>query len=309
MQANYKTTYLILGTFLILLCGKSAFLNIKKNTTDAQTIYAQLVTWGICVDHLSPDVPQSQIDQQIALLSHHHSETSVAAAHWLAARGVKQATAEIATAIQDKKTFRPCQLAHALGELGDTTHNQLLMTLASQTKNKDLSVCATMALGTICAPETTPHLIARYEKSNTSLSILTAICNIASPTAIPFLTDLVNTTQSQLQKQIAKEGILRINILTNKNPIKQLIAHLTTQANADANLSTWHIRQLAIKPSEAGATSLYQLLNDGKHRREVAIALTAALLAHGNMGVRLLNTVSQTPNNQHQTLAQAALSL
>lgn len=309
MQTNNKTIYLILGALLLMLCIKSSYQNGQKKATDAQTIYAQLVAWGIDVDHLAIDVPQYQIDRQIKLLGHVDSETRVAAAHWLAARGVKEATAEIATAMQDQDTFRPCQLAHALGNLGDTTYNPLLMTLASQTKNKDLSVCATMALGSICAPETTNHLITIYKQSNTSFSILTAICNIASPTATPFLTDLLNTTQLQLHKQVSNEGLARINILTNKNPHTKLIAHLTTQNNIDNKLSIWHIKQLALRPSEQGATCLYDLLNNTKHHNEVAIALSAALIAHGDSGIGLLKTLSQSTNKQSQTFAEAALSL
>ena len=83
----------------------------RRAPDECQRIAATLVSWGVRIDGLSIPLSQEKINQQVELLGSNISEVWVQAADWLASRGLRDAGVNIAFAMNEPGTLRPCQLA------------------------------------------------------------------------------------------------------------------------------------------------------------------------------------------------------
>ncbi|MCI0629509.1 MAG: hypothetical protein L0Y44_02515, partial [Phycisphaerales bacterium] len=114
-----RGVFVILLAFVLTMTAVQGLSELRERPNQSQRIAAIIVSWGVSPEGFRVPVEQDEIDRRVALLRSADGEQRVRAAHWLAAHGVREAGAAIVASMHDPATLRPCQLAHALGQLGD----------------------------------------------------------------------------------------------------------------------------------------------------------------------------------------------
>lgn len=306
------------GAFLLVLCfagilgGLQYIAGRQEAPNDRQRIAATLVSWGLDPDEMALPVDQDEIDRHIALLRSPLGEQRIQAAEWLACRGVRQAGPAMAAAMNAPGTFRPCQLAHGLGFLGDDRWVGTLVDSTKHRSNTDLRVCATLALGELASPKAVDALIDVYRRDAAPTFAVDALGRIADLSALPFLRSVARAGRNEFERRAAIEAIGRIDIMQQADPVPLLIERLKN-ARRQGPLDTWVVRKLAGFQDERAVRVLWQLFMGVKgRRRSDYVVLAAALLAHGDAGVVGLKSAAAETSKSGRTasaVARAALSL
>ena len=277
-----------------------------------QQIVATLVSWGHFPNGISPPVDPDEVSSNIALLQSDIGEQRVRAAHWLASRGVRQAGPAIAAAMNDSGTYRPCQLAHDLGFLGDDRWVSLLADAANHPRNADLRVCATLALGELASPKAINALIDAHRRGAVGCLPIESIGKIGDPIALPFLRSVEKSPRNEFELRAARNAIDHIEILQHTDPVSALISRVKDSARKGP-LDAWAVRKLVDFQDKRTVPMLREVIIKGAKRSETDhVILAAALLAHEDPGVKALKDVTaghiEAPTIA-ASIAQAALSL
>ncbi len=277
-----------------------------------QQIAAVLVSWGHFPDGISPPVDPDEIASHIALLWSDIGEQRVQAAHWLTSRGVREAGPAIAAAMNDSGTYRPCQLAHDLGFLGDDRWVGLLADATKHPRNADLRMCATLALGELASPKAVNALIDAHRRGAASSLLIESIGKIGDPLALPFLRSVAKSPRNEFERRAVRDAIDRIEILQQTDPVPALISRVRDSARK-GSLEAWAVRKLVDFQDKRAVPVLREvLMNGAKHRQADRVILTAALLAHKDPGIVALKdivAVTRETAPNISSIAQAALSL
>ncbi len=277
-----------------------------------QQITATLTSWGVNSNDIPLPVDPDKIDSHIALLQSDIGEQRVRAAHWLASRGVRQAGPAIAAAMNDSGTYRPCQLAHDLGFLGDDRWVGLLAEATAHPSNADLNMCATLALGELASPKAVNALIDAYRRGAAGCLPIDSLGKIGDPLALPFLRSVARSPRNKFERRAARNAIDRIEVLQQPDPVPALICRVKDSARKGA-LEAWAVRKLVDFQDKRAVPALREVLvNGAKGRQADRVILTAALLAHRDPGVVALKdivAVSRETAPSISSIAQAALSL
>lgn len=300
----------LLGT-LCLVGGAVQFTKCRMSAPDTeQRIVAVLASWGLTLDGIVSSADPVEIERRVADLYSPIGEKRVQAANWLASRGVRASAANIAVAMSDPGTPRPCQLAKSLGELGDDRWTDKLVAATQQKSNADLRVCATIALGELQSPQAVDALIESYR--NGSLFALDALSRIADPSTREFFQQVVSTAPNRHEREIANVAIERIEVLQHADPAEALIERLKQQT-AQRRIDEWTIRRLATLQDVRAVTALREAFEQTDKTNE-RVWLAAALFVHGDAGRVVLSELSQSTSPTVMSkggpaIAQAALNL
>lgn len=300
LQANgYKGFFLLLvigslaaGTWQVV-AQRQAAPNLQ------QQVAATLTSWGLSLDGIADPVDAAEVEKRLAELDSPIAEVRVRAADWLARRGVRRSGADIAAAMDDPGTRRPCQLAKSLGELGDDRWADKLIAATRQPGNTDLRVCATIALGELQSPKAVEALIESYHHGTMSTFALDALSRIADPTTHDFFRQVASESSSKSERMIAAVAIQRIELLQQPDPAGALIDRLNRQT-ARGRIDEWTIRRLAGLRDQRSVPGLREAF-ERAGQKDGHIWLAAALLAHGDAGRAALSDLSQ---KTHATTAK-----
>ncbi len=286
------------------------FIAAKRAAPDTSVrIAAMLVSWGLTTDGLSVGVSAEEIDQHIALLRSRDGEERVRAADWLASRGVRDAGPQIAAAMADAATLRPCQLAHSLGQLGDERWVGTLVAAAKQPRSLDLRACATLALSEIASPSSVDALIDLCRLDSSRSMALEALGRIGDPSALEFLRSVATSPRDETELDIARRAIERIELMRRDDPIPLLVARLETSGRG-GRLEVWAVRALARLHDARAIPALLDALRRPQISRNERIVAAAGLLAHGEAGAAALQqVVDNQPQSKVGRTAMAALRL
>ncbi len=277
-----------------------------------QQVAATLTSWGLSLDGIVSPVDAGEVEKRLAELGSPISEVRVQAADWLASHGVRSSGSDIAAAMDDPGTRRPCQLAKSLGELGDDRWADKLIAAARQQSNTDLRVCATIALGELQSPNAVDALIESYRNGAMSTFALDALSRIADPTTLDFFKQIASTSPSKREWMTAALAIERIELLRQPDPAGALIDRLKQQA-AGGPLNEWTIRKLATLQDGRAVPTLREAF-ERTDQHEARVWLAAALLVHGDAGRVALSHLSQAvptagTSKSGPAIARAALNL
>jgi len=303
------------GIFILgvsILAGVQAVSRWDARPNTAQRIRAQLVTWGLPVQGIDAAVDPAEVDRQVSFLLSDISEQRVQAARWLARRGVRSATDEIASSMQAAGTLRPCQLAHSLGKLGDERYVDTLADAVRQPSNTDLRVCATMALGELASPRAVTALIEAYHDRITPTTALIGLGNIAHPSAVAFLQQVVDQPRNERERHAAATALEKIRIMERPDPVPTLIERVRAGVTEQESLDHWALRKLAEHSDPRTPPAVRQLLIDAKALSERDLVAAAAMLvAHAEPGRAVLADLRQSSSVDEgmQSVTLAALRL
>lgn len=305
----------LLGLFgiVILFCLAMSivqFIATKRAAPDtSMRIAATLVSWGLKTDGLSLGVSADEIDRNVALLLSPDSEERVQAADWLASRGVRESGQQIATAMADEGTLRPCQLAHSLGRLGDEQWIGTLLAAAKQPDNMDLKACAKLALCELASPSSVDALIDLCRSDSSRKMTLEALGRISHPSALEFLRSVASSPRDDIERDITLRAIERIELMQQADPIPLLIERVQIFGQGD-HFETWAVRTLARLHDARAIPILQHALHSLQISGDERIVVAAGLLAHGEAGTAALQQIvdSQPQSNVGRT-ALAALQL
>ncbi len=286
------------------------FIATKRAAPDTSVrIAATLVSWGLTTDGLSVGVSAEEIDRHVALLRSPDGEERVRAADWLASRGVRDAGPQIAAAMADARTLRPCQLAHSLGQLGDEQWVGTLVAAAKQPRSLDLRACATLALSEIASPSSVDALIDLGRLDSSRRMALEALGRIGDPSALEFLRSVATSPRNEAEGKIARRAVERIELMQRADPVPLLVARLKTSGRG-GRLETWAVRGLARLHDARAVPALLDALRRPQISRNERIVVAAGLLAHGEAGTAALQqVVDNQPQSKVGRTAMAALRL
>lgn len=272
-------------------------------------IAATLVSWGLKTDGLSIGVSEDEIKRKVALLLSPDGEERVGAAQWLAARGVRESGPQIATAMADEGTLRPCQLAHSLGMLGDEQWIGTLVAAAKQPDNLDLKACAKLALCELASPKSVDVLLDLCRSESSRKMTLEALGRISDPSALEFLRSVAASAHDEIERDITLRAIERIELMQQADPIPLLIARVQIFGRR-GHLETWAVRTLARLHDVRAIPALQDVLRHPQSNRNERIVVAAGLLAHGEAGsAALQQTIDSQPQSNAARTAMAALRL
>jgi hypothetical protein len=274
-----------------------------------QQIAAILVSWGQSTDTISLMNPQ-QLEYHLEILRRGTGEQQVRSAEWLSLRGVRQAGSEIASAMNNPNTLRPCQFAKNLGSLGDDRWVDLLAE-ATRSKNEDLGVCATISLKELASPKTVDTLIDIYRRDIASISAIDAIGRISDSSSHSFLLSVVRNPRSKAEKLIAQKSIEKIVVMSQSDPIPELKRFFNTSLD-EGTLDLWATRKIAEFGDKRTIPMLKKAFVEAKINSEYNYSvLAAALLMHGEKGVQALKEIGRVNGSEKISakIARAALSL
>ncbi len=286
------------------------FIATKRAAPDTSVrIAATLVAWGLTTDGLSFGVSADEIDRHVALLRSPDGEKRVRAADWLASRGVRDAGPQLAAAMADAGTLRPCQLAHSSGQLGDERWVGTLVAAAKQPRNLDLRACATLALCEMALPSSVDALIDLGRSDSSRSMALEALGRIGDPSALEFLRSVATSPRDETEGKIARRAVERTELMQRADPVPLLVARLET-FNRRGRLETWAVRALARLHDARAIPTLLDALRHPKISRNERIVVAAGLLAHGEAGsAALQQVVDNQPRSKVGRTAMAALRL
>jgi len=277
-----------------------------------QKIYAALVSWGVSIDGVVLPVSREDIDRHIALLWSDDGEHRVEAAAWLASRGVQEAGPAIAASMKDEGTYRPCQLAHSLGFLGDDRWVAPLADAIQDPRNADLRVCATIALGELGSAKAVDVLIGAHRQGTVGSLALTALSNIADPSALPYLHSVVQAPRNKIERRAAEEAIERIALVQQDDPVPFLIDRVRRSAKFGP-LDDWAVKKLVGLGDPRAIRAFERAFQDvGLDRDDDLVVLAAAMLAQGQGGLSAIRGLALAPSRSgasRSEIAQAAWAL
>jgi len=303
---------LAIALFSLAVMGLATFQHVRGRMAapnQQHKIVARLASWGLSVERFETVVTQEKVEQHLAALRSPISEKRVQAARWLADRGHRETGPSIAAAMEAPGTFRPCQLAKSLGDLGAEQYTGKLVDAAQQQSNADLRVYATLALGQIQSPKAVDRLISVYKQGFGRGLVLEALARTADPAALSFLQSVKAQAEKEQHRTLAANGIERIKLLQQDDPVPGLIQR-TEQAAADNRANEWAARQLAERANPRAVPVLKDaFVKVEEHGSDSdGVILAAALLAHGEPGA----TALKSAGNQGQAaggLAEVALAV
>lgn len=286
------------------------FIATKRAAPDTSIrIAATLVSWGLTTDGLSVGVSADEIDRHVASLRSRDGEERVRAADWLASRGVRDAGPQIAAAMADAGTWRPCQLAHSLGQLGDEQWVGTLVAAAKQPRNLDLQACATLALCEIASPSSVDALIDLCRLDSSRSMALEALGRIGDLSALEFLRSVATSPRDETERKVARRAVERIELMQRADPVPLLVARLETLGRG-GRLETWAVRALARLHDARAIPALLDALRHPQISTNERIVAAAGLLAHGEAGAAALQQiVDNQPQSNVGRTAMAALRL
>lgn len=295
---------LVIGSTQIILRHLQAS---SDAPTIAQRIYAMLVEWGAETSDFIAPATAEEINHRFADLRSPDSETRVRAAQWLASRGVRSAGDQIAAAMADSATLRPCQLAHCLGHLGDDRWVDELVAAASQTDNADLRACATMGLRSLGSDRALDALLELVRNGAAPATAIEALGVIGDAAGLPLLRDIARSDAGEFRRKAANLAIARIEIVNAPDPIPALLQCLDQSLRAD-RADEWALRWLAHHRDGRVAEHLAPILRDADMAPSDRERVAAALLALGDAGRQALAEIA-TSGSRGQLVAREALSL
>ncbi len=297
----------------VLVVGLAQVIASRRAAPDTQQqIAATLVRWGLSVEGLELPVSSAQVDRRIADLRSPHGEVRVQAAAWLASHGVRDSGGNIAAAMDDPLTRRPCQLAKSLGELGDEYWTGTLVAAVQQRANTDLRVCATLALGDLQSRQAIEALIEAHRSGIMGTTALNALSRIADPTTLAFFKEVAAESSRAAERDIARTAIERIALLQQPDPVASLIQRLDEHVSAD-RMEQWTVRRLAERPDIRSVRLLQHALERSEEHQHQSW-LAAALLAHGHVGRAALTNLTESAHpgmgdSSTTVVAEAAIGL
>jgi len=304
---NGSRGFVLIWVGFIVVFGLTQMITSRRAAPDTrQQIAATLVRWGLSVDGLALPVQSADVDRRIADLRSPHGEVRVQAAAWLASHGVRDSGGNIAAAMDDPITRRPCQLAKSLGELGDEYWTDTLIAAMQQRSNADLRVCATLALGELQSPQAVEALIEAYRSGGMGTTALSALGRLADPTTLAFFKQVEADSPRATERNIARTAIERIALLQAPDPVASLIQRLDDQV-CEGRIEQWTVRRIAECRDNRSVPALQRALlqlEDHDHQ----VWMTAALLAHGVTGQKTLADIccSNQLANDHPMAANVA---
>jgi len=304
---NGSRGFVLIWVGFIVVFGLTQMITSRRAAPDTrQQIAATLVRWGLSVDGLALPVQSADVDRRIADLRSPHGEVRVQAAAWLASHGVRDSGGNIAAAMDDPITRRPCQLAKSLGELGDEYWTDTLIAAMQQRSNADLRVCATLALGDLQSPQAVEALIEAYRSGGMGTTALSALGRLADPTTLAFFKQVEADSPRATERNIARTAIERIALLQAPDPVASLIQRLDDQV-CEGRIEQWTVRRIAECRDNRSVPALQRALlqlEDHDHQ----VWMTAALLAHGVTGQKTLADIccSNQLANDHPMAANVA---
>jgi len=303
---------LAIALFSLAVTGLGTFQYVMSRAAapnQQQKIVARLASWGLSVDRFDTAVTREQVQQRLKALRGPISEKRVQAARWLADRGLRETGPSIAAAMEAPGTFRPCQLAKSLGDLGAEQYTGKLVDAAQQQSNADLRVCATLALGQIQSPKAVDGLISVYKQGFGRGLVLEALARTADPAALSFLQSVKAQADKARHRTLAAKGIERIKLLQRDDPVPGLIQRIE-RAAADHRANEWAARHLAERSDARAVPALKDAFVKvaPKDSDSDGVILAAALLAHGDPGTTALKS-AESRGQAAGGLAEAALAV
>lgn len=308
--SNRRWGFLAIWVGFVVVAGLGQLIASRRAAPDiGQKIAATLVRWGLSVDGMNLPVESAAVERRLADLRSPHGERRVRAAAWLASRGVRASGGDIAAAMDDPRTLRPCQLAKSLGELGDEHWTDTLVAAMRQQSNADLRVCATLALGDLQSSRTVDALTEAYRSGGMATTALNALSRLAHPASLAFFQQVRDNSPRPVERRIARQAIQRIGVLQQADPAASLIQRLDDQLR-QSRLEQWTVRRIAEYRDDRSVAALrraFPQLQTEEHQVWVA----AALLAHGDAGRAALARLAEPrpPHIPQSPVAAAALAL
>jgi HEAT repeat protein len=277
-----------------------------------QQICATLVCWGSPVKGIAFPVCQEEIDQNVDLLSSDLPEQRVQAAAWLGSRGVQGAGPAIAASMRDERTYRPCQLAHNLGLLGDDRWVELLADATKNPTNADLRICATLALGELGSSKAVDALIDAYHRGVGGYVVIDALGKIADPSSLEFLRSVAQAPRNRIEHKMAAEAIQRVTIMQLQDPVPALIDRVRSSAQAGP-LDAWAVRKLVgLEDRRVIEVFKQAFLDVGSDHKTELVTLAAGMLAQEQEGLEAIRSLAlelSSSATRRFEIAQAACDL
>ena len=270
-----------------------------------QRIYATLVSWGVSLDGMGLPVSREEIDRHVALLWSDIGEQRVQAAAWLASRGVRQAGPAIAASMKDEGTYRPCQLAHSLGFLGDDRWVESLADATQHPKNADLRMCATIALGELGSPKAVGALIDAHRRQAVGNDALMALGNIADPFALQYLHSVAQAPRNRFERRTALAAIERIALMQQEDPAALLIGRVR-RSSQHGPLDGWAVRKLVRLGDPRAAEVFQQAFLVGSSNETELVILAAAMLSQGQGCLSAIEDVAFGPSHSASNRSEVA---
>lgn len=274
-----------------------------------QRIAALLVSWGCRPPGLTLPVEEAQVRRRVESLGSPDGEERVRAARWLAEHGVREAAPEIAAAMWDPGTVRPCQLAHSLGGLGDAQAVEDLLGAANQAGNTDLRVCALFALRDLACEDAVEGLLALCDDPFTANLAVEALGEVADRRALARLGRLLRESDDAALRRAAMIAVERIEVVSGDDPAPGLLRRVEGGA-ARGEVDAWAVRRLARARDERAVGPLAAVMVEKRLGGRECELLAAALLAHGATGAEALRRIAGGQGEtEARRSAQRALGL
>ncbi|MCI0632044.1 MAG: HEAT repeat domain-containing protein [Phycisphaerales bacterium] len=298
----------ILLAFVLAMTAVQGWFALRDRPNRSQRIAAIVVLWGVEAPGFNLPVSADEIDRRIAMLRSDDGEGRVRAAHWLAAHGVREAGAAIASAMRDPGTLRPCQLAHALGQLGDERWTDDLVRAAKQSWNRDLQLCATIGLQELAAERAVDALIDLAASGPARTIAIEALGVIGDPCALPALDQILKSTSDRHVKESAERAIERIGVLSMPDPVPDLVGRFNEALQA-RQLDEWALRCLARRGDRRAVPFLTNALRDDSLVERERESVAACLLVCGEPGRLALVRCSADETTRAGAVARSALDV
>lgn len=276
--------------------------------SSAERIYATLVKWGADASGLIPPVDQGEIDRHVEQLWSEQGEVRVRAAHWLAARGLRETGDQIAASMTDPGTRRPCQLAHSLGKLGDDQWVDELLVAANQPYNTDLRACALIGLTDIASTRAVDALIELTRDDPSSTFAIAALGEAGDFRTLDHLRWLHDRATNEGHRHSIELAIERVELLSRPDPVPELINRVESSA-IGGRVDEWALRHLARQGDHRSVEPLVDVFADPACTHRTRELLAASLLAHGDVGHDALAAVARHEILDVREVARIALSL
>lgn len=307
IRCRYYGLFVLVGLLVGTMAGLQLWRSYSDRPTQPQRIAAILVSWGLSTEGFRIPVAQEDIERHIAMLRSPYSEERVRAARWLASHGVRDAGAAIAGAMNDSGTRRPCQLAHALGQLGDDQWADELVRATRQPWNQDLQLCATIGLEELASARAVEALIELGKNGTARTTAIRALGVIGDPAAIPHLRTIAQTSSERIVREFCERAISRIELVNLDDPIPALV-HQMQSALRRGHADEWALRWIATIGDERAVGVLVSGLTERGLSMRDCERIAATLLALNEEGIGALEHVASSKSASRR-VAQSALSI